>query len=340
MKTDKQWVVDAVAHRPDVPAPWNISLCPPAAAALRAHLGLGPDGDIKDALGLPIRTASCQSIKPQYASVAEFGSSVTDEFGVAWSTNDIDRGSPIGHPLAEATLAGYRFPDPAAAHRFAPLEAWCGDNASHFTILWVGELWERATFLRGMENILLDVAMEEAFVGDLLRKLADHVLATMAILLDRFSFDAVALSDDYGSQQGMLMSPAAWRRLIKPLLAEIYALAKSRGRYMFHHSCGNIVPIIGDMIDIGLDILHPIQPEAMDVLELKRRFGGRLTLCGGLGTQDLLPKGSAQDVRREVRRLKETLGRGGGYILEPGITIQGDVPLENILALIDEARSA
>jgi uroporphyrinogen decarboxylase len=148
------------------------------------------------------------------------------------------------------------------------------------------------------------------------------------------------LSDDYGTQRGMLMSPAHWRELVKPCLARIYGLAKSRGLAVFHHSCGNILPIIGDLVDLGLDILHPIQPEAMDILLLKREFGAQLTFCGGLSTQGLLVSATPDEVRREVRRLKREMGRGGGYILEPGITIQADVPRANLIAMIDEARGA
>lgn len=121
-------------------------------------------------------------------------------------------------------------------------------------------------------------------------------------------------------------------------MAEIYGLAKQHGRTVLHHSCGHIVPVIGDLIELGLDILHPIQPEAMDIFDLKRRFGPHLTFCGGLGTQDLLPRGTPQQVRDEVRRLKDGMG-GGGYILEPGITLQADLPLANLLAMIDEARA-
>jgi uroporphyrinogen decarboxylase len=91
------------------------------------------------------------------------------------------------------------------------------------------------------------------------------------------------------------------------------------------------------MIDIGLDFLHPIQPETMDVYDLKREFGRHVTLWGGLRTQDLLPNGSPAQVRAEVRRLKREMGEGGGYVLEPGIIIQADVPLANMAALIDEA---
>jgi len=122
----------------------------------------------------------------------------------------------------------------------------------------VGDLWERATFMRGMEAMLTDLVLAPGFVRQLLR---------------------------------------------------------------------------------GLDVLHPIQPEAMDIARLKRDVGAHLTLCGGLRTQDLLPRGTPGQVRDEVRRLKDVMGRGGGYILEPGITLQADVPLANMVALVEEARA-
>ena len=193
--------------------------------------------------------------------------------------------------------------------------------------------------MRGMENILLGVALNRKFVEELLQGITDYILEMMRILFERFSFDCIALSDDYGSQKAMLMSPDDWRKFIRPRLKQIYSYAKEHGRMVFHHSCGNIYPIIGNMIDIGLDILHPIQPEAMDVLKLKKDFGLDLTFCGGIPTQDLLPNGTPQQVRDEVKKLKEKMGAGGGYILEPGITLQADVPLENLTAMIDEAMA-
>lgn len=289
-------------------------------------------------MDFPIRMSSPKSIKPLYATPAEFGKSVKDEFGVVWSTSNIDRGSPIGYCLVEPDLSGYEFPDPSAAYRFEDLGKWCENNRENYTIIWVGDLWERATFMRGMENLLLDLVLNPKFIKELLRNITDYILQTMEILCDNFSFDGIALSDDYGTQKSMLMSPSDWRKFIRPLLKEIYTFGKSRGRTVFHHSCGNIYPIIGDMIDIGLDVLHPIQPEAMDIFGLKREFGNHLTFCGGLRTQDLLPYGSVEEIRHEVRRLKQEMGKGSGYILEPGITIQADVPVDNIVAMIDETR--
>ena len=333
--TNKDWTRRVVAHDGDVPVPYNLPLSPPARQKLQRHFGTG---DVEGFLDLPTRMTGPKSVKPLYASPERYGPRVTDEFGVEWSTNEIDRGSPVGHPITSPDLAGYTFPDPAEEYRFEPLGKWCRRNAEQFTLICAGDLWERATFLCGMENLLLWTALEPDFVDALLERLADYILGTIDVLCARLDFDAVALSDDYGTQKSLVISPAAWRRLVKPRLAEIFGRAKAAGRSVFLHSCGNVRPIVPDLIGLGLDILHPIQPEAMDILELKREFGRHLTFCGGLGTQQLLVSATPQEIRAEVRRLQDTMGEGGGYILEPGITLQADVPLASMLALIEAAR--
>jgi uroporphyrinogen decarboxylase len=326
----------ALSRAKTVRVPYNFSFTPPARDLLERHFGTPA---LEDLLSFPVASTSLKSIKPKFGTPQTAGQIVRDEFGVGWAQSALDRGSPVAPPLAEASLAGYRFPDPAAAYRFEDLSAWCRAQREQFTLIWVGDLWERATFLRGMEQMLLDLALDAEFVETLLREITDYILRTLEILLARFEFDAIALSDDYGTQRAMMMSPAHWRRYLRPRVAEIYALAHKHGRIVFHHSCGHIEPIIGDLIDIGLDVLHPIQPEAMDVYRLKRQFGRRLSFWGGIRTQTLLPSGTPAQVRDEVRHLKQIMGEGGGYVLEPGITLQADVPLANLLAMIEEARA-
>lgn len=331
----REWIRNVLAHQ-DGPVPYSIPLSPVPQRKLEEYSGAA---SILDWMDLPVRFTSLKSIKPLYADPAIFGPYAKDEWGVVWSTNAIDRGSPDGHPLTKPDLTGYTFPDPAKhEYRLEDVATWCEANKDHYRIIFTGDLWERATFMRGMEGLLYDVVDNPEFVRSLLRGIADYVLAMMTQLLTRFEFEGIALSDDYGTQRGMLMSPTTWREFIKPVLAEVYSLAKKHNRVMFHHTCGHVTPIIPDLIEIGLDILHPIQPEAMDILQLKREFGRDLTFCGGVPTQDLMPYGTPDQVRAEVRRLKETMGKGGGFILEPGITLQADVPLENLLALIEEAR--
>jgi len=331
---NKDWIKSVLQHADGVPVPYNLPLSPVSQRRLEEYYGTD---DLEGFLDLPIRMNAPKSIKPLYASPRDYGSHVKDEFGVVWTTNEIDRGVPVGPCITEPGLTDYTFPGPTKAYRFEHLGDWCRRNSDQYTILWVGDLWERATFMCGMERLLLYTAVEPAFVDALLDGIADYILQTMDVLFDRFEFDCVALSDDYGTQQSLLMSPDAWRRFVKPRLADIFSKAKSAGRMVFLHSCGNVRAVVPDLIELGLDVLHPIQPEAMDVLELKSEFGDRLTFCGGLGTQNLLVNGSAQDVRDEVHRLKREMGRRGGYILEPGITIQADVPLENMVAMIEAA---
>ena len=330
---NREWIEATLRHEETGRVPFNFMFSPPALRRAEAHYGT----PLEDVLRMPIRMSGPGSVKPLYADPAKFGETVTDEFGVVWSTSEIDRGSPIGPCLPDASLAGYAFPDFAAEYRFAGLTDWCAEREADYRVMWVGDLWERATFMRGMESLLLDLALHPAFVEDLLDGITGHILATMDILLERYPFEAIAVSDDYGTQKALVMSPPMWRDLVRPRLARIYGRAKQQGLSVFHHTCGNVIEIVADLIDIGLDILHPIQPEAMDILELKREFGRDLTLCGGVPTQGLLVSGTPEQVRAEVRRLKGSLGEGGGYILEPGITIQADVPGDNLLALIEEA---
>ena len=335
MITNKEWVRLTLEHRETSGVPYNLGFSPPARQKIEDHYG---DGPIEEFFNFPIRMTGMKSIKPLYADPNVFGKTAKDEYGVKWSTSPIDRGSPTGPCLPEPDLSAYVFPDPKKEYRFELLGDWCEANRDNFTFIWVGDLWERATFMRGMENLLLDLVENPEFVHNLLEGIADYILAGMKIIFSRFEFDGIALSDDYGTQKGMLIAPDCWSEFVRPRVQDVFSFAREHDKTVFHHSCGNVYPIIGELIDIGLDILHPIQPEAMDILQLKREFGDRLSFCGGIPTQHLLPHGTPEEVRAEVRRLKRTMGKGGGYILEPGITLQADVPLENLIALTEEAR--
>ncbi len=334
MTGNKDWIKQTLLHRETDRVPFNFMFSPPIQKMLEKYYDTA---DIEEELNFPLRIQAPETIKPLYAHPDEFGETLKDEFGVTWTTSEIDRGVPIIPCLQGPDLAAYGFPDPAWEYRFKGIEKWCDKNRENYTIIFVGDLWERAAFMRGLENILCDVITEPGFVEKLLMCLTDYIMETMRIFFDRYEFDGIGVSDDYGAQNGMLMSPEAWRYFIKPCLKDIYSFARENGRTIFHHCCGSIKPVIPDLIDIGLDILHPIQPEAMDVYGLKREFGRDLTFCGGLGTQELIPYSNPDRIREEIKKLKREMGKGGGYILEPGITVQADAPLENLIAMIDEA---
>jgi uroporphyrinogen decarboxylase len=151
--------------------------------------------------------------------------------------------------------------------------------------------------------------------------------------------DGVLLGSDWGSQHGLLMSPEMWRETLKPGEAREYALVHEAGKDVWLHSCGNIEAILDDLVEMGLDVLNPVQPECMDIYRLKDTYGSRLTFWGGISTQQTLPYGTPDEVRAEVARVVGVMRRGGGYITAPAQYIQNDVPVENMLALVEGARA-
>ncbi|MCX6089233.1 MAG: uroporphyrinogen decarboxylase, partial [Candidatus Atribacteria bacterium] len=140
--------------------------------------------------------------------------------------------------------------------------------------------------------------------------------------------------DDFGTQRGLLLSQEMWREFFKPRWAKVWKIYKDAGLPVIHHTCGNITDIIGDMIDIGLNILEPVQP-VMDLKYLKKEFGKDITFFGGIDTQEFLPYGTPREVKLLARETIETLGQGGGMIIYPSQEIMNDVPIENIVALVD-----
>lgn len=196
-------------------------------------------------------------------------------------------------------------------------------------------LFERSWMLRGFENVLVDSILNASFYEELLDKILGMQLRLLDKLLE-LPVDGVCLGDDWGDQRGVILGPDRWRRFIKPRAAKLYERVHAADKLVFSHCCGNVFDIIPDMIEIGLDGLESLQPEAMDVYEIKRRYGKDLLLWGGLGTQHMLPFGSVKEVRDEIRRLIEELGRGGGYILAPAKPLMEDIPTANAVALIEE----
>ena len=201
-----------------------------------------------------------------------------------------------------------------------------------------GSHFEKANAARGIENFLADMAADPAFAKRLLTSIVDRNMVMLENILSVPEVDGILLGSDWGSQRGLLMSPAVWDEMIRPGEQREYDLVHAYGKDVWVHSCGNVEPLIPSLIQMGLDVLNPVQPEAMDLAHLKRTYGDRLTFWGGISTQDTLPFGTPEEVKREVRRVRALMSRGGGYILAPAQSIQDDVPLENLLALLEVAR--
>ena len=258
-----------------------------------------------------------------------------DEFGCAWRAGAAPH--LVGCPLREPSLQGYRFPDPGGdGERMAGAEDFLACRQDHLTFC--GDafgFYDRCWSLRGPEEFLMDTILHPHFVQEMLEHLTEWHLR----LIDRiaaYPFDGLRFGDDWGAQRGMVIGPERWRRFFKPGLQRIFAHARAKGLVVMVHSCGDITEIVPDLIDMGVQILNPLQPEAMDILEIKRRFGRHLCLNGGISAQLTLPRGTEQEVRAEVQACLRYLGQGGGYVISPAKPILPDVPAANAAALIEE----
>ena len=259
-----------------------------------------------------------------------------DEFGVEWNRSvDKDIGVVCNRAASLDALADYRFPDPADPKRWEHFPKTREDAGGKFTVANIGfSLFERAWTLVGMEELLAAMVANPDAVDTLLDAITEHNLA----LIERacaLAIDAMMFGDDWGSQTGVLMGVPLWQRFIKPRIREMYDAVRRRGKYVFIHSCGKVDELFPDLIECGLHCFNPFQPEVMDVFEMKRRYGDRLSFFGGISTQRTLPYGTPQDVRDEVRRLIDEVGKNGGYIAAPAHAIPGDAKPENVEAMLE-----
>ena len=255
-----------------------------------------------------------------------------DEFGCVWQ-----KGS-IWHihdsPLKEPSLDGFEWPDLTKPERYEGLDQIGVDHPDKFRVAYTGlSFFELYWKLRGWEG-LYDFADDSPFCETLLNKFLEMQLEVVD-RLGQADVDCIGFSDDQSDQRGTTIGAPRWREMLKPRFKALFERIHSHGKLTFLHCCGNCLEIVPDLIDVGLDYLNPLQPECMDLFELKRQYGKHLLLEGGIGTQQLLPFGSPDDIREAVRHCRLELGRDGGFILGPTKAVRPETPDENILALWD-----
>jgi len=335
-------VVRAVLeHRRPPYVPWSFGFTQEARERLAALL-LPPRGALEPEPGEALNEAVGNHILKLGSDIGFFQEAGTDRvrdvFGVVWDRSvDKDIGVVQGCVLPRPTLKGYSFPDPRDPRFFEDIERRIARHGDRFRVYQIGfSLWERAWTLRGTEALMMDFYDNPRFVRELLESIADYNVAQVNEAL-RYDIDAVYLGDDWGAQRGLQMGPRLWREFLYPVLRRLYGVIRDAGKFVMIHSCGDVDELFDELITIGLSCFNPFQPEVMDVYALMSRYRGRLSFHGGLSTQRLLPYGSSEEVRRESRRLLEA-GSAGGYIFAPAHDVEGDVPLENMLAFLETAQ--
>lgn len=331
MLTQREVIRLVLEHKRPPYVPWSCGFTHEAAQKLQGHFG--PDWET-------VMGNHILGLGRGIGYMEEVGNDcVKDHFGVVWDrSRDKDIGVVKNYLLPEPTLSGYTFPDPHEARFFNSIPELIERHPDRFRVFHIGfSLYERAWTLRGMENLLMDFVENPEFVHELFDRIADWNIA-MAQKAMTYDIDAVYFGDDWGQQHGLQMRPAQWREFILPRLKRMYGTVRAAGKYQFIHSCGDVDEVFDDLVDAGLNCFNPFQPEVMDTAALISQYRGRLVFHGGLSTQRTLPYGSNEDVNRETERLLE-LGRDGAYIFSPAHAVEGDVPLENMLAFIERLQA-
>jgi uroporphyrinogen decarboxylase len=353
--TRRERTIAAISHRePDRP-PLYLSLTPQVALMLSEHLGL-PYEEPEDAMEsarishpglLSALGADILAIAPAAPHDAPTltlpDGRIRNEWGMTFRTSGL-YSEFAEYPLSmcESTqeIVEYPLPDPGAPGRFdAATRAMTRYGNSHGIIGDIETMFfELSWYLTGMEKFLTDLMGEREYLLLLMDRIMEYIISCGCRLIG-MGVDILWCGDDFGTQSSLLIDPETWRKIVKPRIARMFSVFRNKKPdiRIAWHSCGSIVPIIPDFIELGLDILNPIQPlaEGMDPSFLKKEFGKDLAFFGGIDVQHLLPFGTPSMIRDEVRRRIDILGKDGGYIIAPAHNIQADTPVENVLAFTE-----
>jgi uroporphyrinogen decarboxylase len=355
--TPKERVLAVVKREPVDRLPVDLWHTPEIVAMLCEYCGVDTELEMWQALGLDkIVWDFMDYISPEGESAgAQVGAqSVGNRTMWGVPVKDVQAGAALYQEFTEPPLLGYEpeeidnypfWPDPdhfdyEGAHTLAQRAG------KHYVVIgpWVS-FFEIYCQLRGIEQGLMDLALNPRLVEVTL----DRIEAIQTEMMHRFfkrSADAVDLafiSDDIGGQNGLLLSPRMWRKHLKPRLKRWCDLIHSYGITVFYHTDGGVGPLIPELIECGIDVLNPIQHACpgMDTAELKKRYGSQIIFHGGIDNQQVLPFGTAEDVRKETLHCLETLGGGReGYIVCSCHNVQPGTPLENILAMVETVKAS
>ena len=262
---------------------------------------------------------------------------VKDDFGVIWNRTgpDKDIGVLENVVMPEPQMRFYPFPDVNLEPMRREYEKYVKSAKDVFVTGSLGfSMFERAWTLRGMENLLSDMALEPIFVHELMDTICDFNMKIISIALS-FDIDGFHFGDDWGQQKGLIMGPDHWRTYIKPRMARMFGRVKAKNKFVSLHSCGDISEIFPDLIEIGLDCYQTFQPEIYDIKKVKEEYGGKLAFWGGISTQQMLPFETPEGVKEKTAEIIRIMKKGGGYIAAPTHALPADIPAENVVAMLE-----
>ena len=305
----------------------------------RASIGVQPPGEW---ISPPEYLEFCEAIG--YDHMDQY--TVYEEWGVRRRLGSERPGSRLRqyyftvHPWEKFTevseIEEIELPDLDAPGRFDKAEKIA--NSMRDERLIFGDIghcqWTKAWELRGMFTLMKDLHTNPRIADVILDRLNHYYIDLADRLLD-LGAEGLRFSEDWGNNKSLFISPEMWRRFFKSRYKRLFDRAKRRGAFVYFHSDGNITPIVGDLVEIGIDILNPVQPECMDQVEVKRRYGDKITIDTGISVQRTLPFGSVDEVREEAKRALRLLAPGGGFIYGTSHYAMYDVPTQNVVTLYD-----
>jgi len=331
---NRERVLAALNHKQPDKAPYNISFTQKARQSIADYTGEENfDNYLNNCL-------SCVGAEPA-ESWREIEPDIwADQFGVRWNRSiDKDIGNVCSVTVTPETIDDYRFPDADDPTRYADYEKLLKSRDDGFFLANLGfSLYERAWTLAGMVEFLQYMITDPDFAHNLLERILEFNLRIIDNACS-YDIDAMMFGDDWGMQTGLIMGPDLWHEFIGPRVRKMYQRVRSYGKFVFIHSCGKVDELFDDLIDSGLNVFNPFQPEVMDVFEVKKKYGDRLSFYGGISTQITLPYGTVEGTKDEVKRLIDEVGRDGGFIASPAHAIPGDVKPENYLAMMEVLES-
>ncbi len=339
MLSPRERVLMSLAHEEPDRTPCDFWAEPPTMRRLFAHLGHSGEERLLRALGVDVRHVSA-TMPPE----REIGGGIHENMwgeryrycDTAWGPMRDDVKGALAEAQSLAELEAFPWPSPDDVD-YSGLAEDCRRQDDYALLYGFADIWQRPALVRGWERMFLDMVERPDWAHRLSRTFTDFYLEdyTRAAEVTGGRIDLYLVISDLGSQHGPLISLAMFREFVAPYLKEMCDHIHHLGGRVLFHSCGAIRAFIPDLIALGVDVLDPIQPvgEQMAPERLKANFGDRLAFHGGIDMQRLLPTGTPEEIRQEVRRYCEVLGKGGGYILAPAHLFQPDVPPESILAL-------
>jgi len=357
--TPRERLLTALAHKEPDRVPLTAKLWADTRLKLRKHYGLKTDEELFDKMGIDNGAINVGSLPPRdwkpTPEYAEFCNTIGYEVRSQYATYEewgIERklgakGQSVvqqfffsHHPWESFTepsqVEEMKLPNLNAPGRFDDAEKTIEEKKEvHVIMGGLGHvLWTRGWELRGMLKLMKDLHTDPEMADAILDKLLAYSCDVADRLLD-LGCDGIAVSEDWGNNYSMFISPTLWRKYFKPKYKKLFDRAKRRGKLVFFHSDGNITPIVGDLVEIGIDSLNPVQPECMDQIEVKQKYGDKITIDTGVSNQKTLPFGTPEDVRNETLYALRYLAPGGGFVYGTSHYAMYDVPIENVITLYE-----